>query len=148
MAHLPLGIRYLRVTPAWPAQLVNLVRRGQAAYAGVALTCLCPPIQTTNSMYASNVSMKKYYTYLLTNKRRTVLYCGMTNNLNRRLWEHKNGKSKFTGKYGVSQLVWFAEFETPIDAIVMEKHIKHMSRMEKHQLVASMNPEWKFLETE
>ena len=89
--------------------------------------------------------MKSYYTYLLTSRKRTVLYCGITNNLQRRLNEHRNGQSIFSGRYHVHHLVWFQEFSNPLDAIAMEKHIKKMSRAQKETLIRTINPAWNFI---
>lgn len=90
--------------------------------------------------------MKTYYTYIITNKARRVLYCGVTNNLVRRIWEHANGQTTFSARYGVKHVVWFGEFSSPLDAIAMEKRIKSMTRLGKNLLIESLNPDWKFLE--
>ena len=89
--------------------------------------------------------MKDYYVYILTNKSRT-LYTGITNDLNRRLYEHKNKLIEgFTKKYNISILVYFELFNNPDDAIRREKQIKGWLRKKKINLIESTNPEWKDL---
>ena len=89
--------------------------------------------------------MKDYYVYILTNKSRT-LYTGITNDLNRRLYEHKNKLIEgFTKKYNISILVYFELFNNPDDAIRREKQIKGWLRKKKIDLIESTNPERKDL---
>ena len=86
------------------------------------------------------------YIYILTNKYNTTLYTGVTNNLNRRLQEHKSGAgSKFAKKYNLSKLVFYEVVNDVRAAINREKQIKAGSRNSKLDLIASMNPEWKDL---
>ncbi|MBI4397563.1 MAG: GIY-YIG nuclease family protein [Candidatus Omnitrophica bacterium] len=86
--------------------------------------------------------MKHYYVYILTNHSRT-LYIGVTNNLERRMYEHKLKLMKsFTEKYQINQLVYFEETESVQDAIAREKQIKGWLRRKKIQLIESVNPEW------
>ena len=89
---------------------------------------------------------KEYYVYIMTNQRNTVLYTGVTNNLLRRIEEHKSGiGSGFTKRYNVSKLIYF-EMTTEINiAIAREKQIKSWSRKRKEELIATQNPEWKDL---
>ena len=88
----------------------------------------------------------QYYVYILSNKRNTVLYTGVSNNLIRRLWEHKNSTgSSFTKRYNVDKLVYFENFSSIDDAIAREKQIKAGSRKKKIILIESMNPQWKDL---
>jgi putative endonuclease len=88
----------------------------------------------------------QFCVYILTNKSNTVLYTGVTNNLYRRVMEHKEGKgSGFTKKYNLSKLVFFECGDKVETAIVREKQIKAGSRKDKLDLVNSMNPEWKDL---
>src|SRR5437764_10064842 len=87
---------------------------------------------------------KRYYIYLLSNKRRTVLYTGMCNDLRRRMREHKTGAVRgFTKKYNCDQLVYFEEFDEITDTISREKQIKGWTRAKKNALVTSSNPEWR-----
>ncbi len=94
-------------------------------------------------------STGKYYVYLLTNWNNTVMYVGMTNNLMRRIYEHKNKLVKgFTEKYNVNKLVYFEETQDVIAAIAREKEIKKWRREKKNQLVNRINPTWKELSLE
>ena len=86
---------------------------------------------------------KNYYVYLITNMHNSVLYLGVTNNLLRRVYEHKNKLTKgFTSKYNVQKLVYFEMTGEVQDAIAREKEIKKWRREKKNDLVESMNPEW------
>ena len=90
-----------------------------------------------------------YYVYMMTNKSNTVLYTGVTNNLERRVGEHKSHEIEgFTKKYNVSKLVFAEEFSDVNDAIAAEKRIKGWTRAKKNALVESINPEWKDLAAE
>ena len=86
----------------------------------------------------------KYYVYILTNKYCTVLYTGVTNNLVKRVYEHKNhlDKGSFTAKYKVDRLVYFEETTDVKAAIEREKQIKSWNRDRKTSLIMSMNPKW------
>jgi putative endonuclease len=87
--------------------------------------------------------MKTYYVYLLTNKNNTVIYTGFTNDLKRRIWEHKFDKgSKFATKYNCNKLIYYEEFNTPYDGIAREKQIKAGSRAKKESLINLENHEW------
>ena len=92
------------------------------------------------------MSNKVYYVYILTTLKRTVLYTGVTNNLERRYWEHfeKRG-GKFTSRYKVRFLVYYETFDSPSEAIKREKQIKAGSRQKKMDLIHGMNPGWKNL---
>lgn len=84
-----------------------------------------------------------YYVYILTNKFNTVLYTGVTNNLVRRIFEHKNGVNDgFTKKYNVHKLVYYECFSNVKDAIAREKQIKGKSREKKMTLINETNPDW------
>lgn len=92
-----------------------------------------------------------FYVYITTNPIKTVLYVGVTNDLNRRLFEHtenKGNKSSFAGKYYCHNLVYFEHFTHIEYAIQREKEIKKWSRIKKNALIASLNPEWRFLNDE
>lgn len=90
--------------------------------------------------------MKNYCIYILTNKNNSVLYVGVTNNLTRRIWEHKSKLIEgFTKKYNVDKLVYFESFDSPESAIKREKQLKSGSRKKKIELINSLNPEWKDL---
>jgi len=89
---------------------------------------------------------KEYYIYIMTNKRNTVLYTGVTNDLIRRVYEHKSKLvAGFTKKYNINKLVYFEMYENPSEAIAREKQIKAGSRQKKINLINSMNLEWKDL---
>jgi putative endonuclease len=90
--------------------------------------------------------MKSYCTYILSNKNDTVLYVGMTNNLMRRVWEHKSKLiAGFTKKYNVDKLVYFESFDNPEEAIKREKQLKAGPGKKKIELINNLNPEWKDL---
>ena len=85
-----------------------------------------------------------YYVYILTNFNHYVMYIGVTNNLRRRLYEHKNGLiDGFTKKYRVHKLVYFESCGEVLDAIAREKQLKGWTRKRKNALVESVNPLWK-----
>ena len=90
--------------------------------------------------------MKSYYVYILASKRNGTLYTGVTNDLERRIVEHKNNTIKgFTSKYKVYQLVYFEETNDINEALAHEKRIKGWLRKKKISLIESTNPEWKDL---
>lgn len=89
-----------------------------------------------------------FYTYILTNLNKTVLYTGVTNDLERRLFEHYTGtdnKNSFTHKYKCYYLVWFERYQYIQHAIEREKQIKGWLRIKKNALIEEENPMWKFL---
>lgn len=87
------------------------------------------------------------YVYILTNKNCTVLYTGVTSNLQNRLHQHRTGqfKDSFTSRYNITMLVYYEEFDNIVDAIAREKQIKAGSRQKKLDLINRFNPEWKDL---
>ena len=87
--------------------------------------------------------MHLYYAYILSNKRRTVLYIGVTNNIERRVHEHKTKVNKgFSNKYNCDRLVYYEEFGWIQDAIAREKRLKKYSRQWKENLINEKNPGW------
>ena len=83
---------------------------------------------------------------MMTNKRNAVIYVGVTNNLKRRVFEHKEKLAEgFTKKYNITKLVYYEVFENIENAILREKQIKAGSRQKKSELVNSMNKEWRDL---
>jgi putative endonuclease len=89
---------------------------------------------------------KTYYVYIMTNKRNTVLYVGMTNNLIRRVYEHKNDLvNGFTKRYRCYKLVWYQETSDVESAIIREKQMKKWKREYKENAVVKMNPGWRDL---
>jgi len=86
---------------------------------------------------------RQYYVYILTNKRNTVLYTGMTNDLKRRVYEHKEKLvDGFTKKYNITKLVYYEVLEDPENAILRENQIKAGSRQKKIDLINNKNREW------
>ncbi|MFH1015612.1 MAG: GIY-YIG nuclease family protein [Chloroflexota bacterium] len=89
---------------------------------------------------------KQYCVYIMTNKWNKVLYTGVTNDLKRRVFEHKNKLVKgFTGKYQVNKLIYYEVGDSIESAILREKQIKGGSRNDKIQLVNTVNKEWRDL---
>lgn len=87
-----------------------------------------------------------YYVYVLTNKSNRVMYIGVTNNLVRRLYEHKQELIEgFTKRYHVHKLVYFETTTDVRSAIEREKQLKGWRRARKNELVETMNPEWRDL---
>ena len=90
--------------------------------------------------------MADYYTYILSNKGRTVLYVGMTNGLTKRVLQHRSGKTEgFTKRYHCDCLVCFERFAKPSEAIAREKQLKGWRRQKKETLISSQNPQWEDL---
>jgi putative endonuclease len=93
-----------------------------------------------------------YFIYLVTNVSKKVLYCGVTNNLKIRLYEHEqdslNEKKHFAGKYNCFYLVYFERFKDINQAIKRENEIKGWSRKKKEELIKTTNPNWDFLNNE
>ncbi len=92
-----------------------------------------------------------YYVYILTNKNKTVLYTGVTNNLNERLYFHQNplpSSKAFTAKYKCFYLLYFEHYSEVETAIRREKQIKGYSRHKKENLINTTNPNWNFLNNE
>ncbi len=84
---------------------------------------------------------KLYYVYIAANQRNTVLYTGVTNNLVRRMYEHKHKLVEgFTAKYNVTNLLFYECFNTPLEAIGAEKKIKGWVRKKKIELIKEKNP--------
>ncbi|MEJ8752234.1 GIY-YIG nuclease family protein [Lagierella sp. ICN-221743] len=87
--------------------------------------------------------MKNYYIYIMANKTNTTIYIGVTGNLIKRVWEHKNKLIKgFTTRYNVEKLVYYEETTDVNSAIAREKQLKGWTRKKKNQLIESMNPNW------
>jgi len=90
--------------------------------------------------------MNTYYTYILTNKKKGVLYIGVTNNLIKRTYIHKKKiAGGFTKKYNVNKLVYYEKFNSIISAITREKQLKNWKRTWKIELIEKHNIEWKDL---
>ncbi len=91
----------------------------------------------------------KYHIYITTNKNKTVLYVGVTNNISARMQEHEEDartlKKHFAGKYNAYHLIYYEEFQYINSAIAREKEIKGWSRQKKENLINTLNPNWHFL---
>lgn len=86
--------------------------------------------------------MRQYYVYIMTNNSGT-LYTGVTNDLKKRVYQHKNKLIQgFTQKYNITRLVFFQDAGNPYSAITREKQIKGWTRKKKIDLIESMNPDW------
>ncbi len=85
-----------------------------------------------------------YYVYILTNKANKVLYTGVTSNLERRIWQHRQelDPHSFTARYHVHKLVYFEETSDVYAAISREKQIKGWTREKKNALITQVNPHW------
>ncbi len=95
------------------------------------------------------MSRHQYYVYMLSNRWHNVLYTGVTNSLETRVWQHKAKEiSGFTKKYNCDQLVYFEIFERIEQAIAREKQLKGWTRVKKNALIATMNPAWSDLAAE
>jgi putative endonuclease len=89
------------------------------------------------------LSMKSYWVYILASRPRGTLYVGMTNDLVRRVYEHRECLADgFTKEHGVKMLVYYEQHATAIAAIQREKNIKHWSRIWKIDLICTQNPDW------
>ena len=89
---------------------------------------------------------QQYYVYIMTNKRNTVLYTGVANDLRKRVYEHKAKLvDGFTKKYNVNKLAYYEIFNDIYNAIMREKQIKDGSRQKKIDLINSINSEWRDL---
>ncbi|HLF88944.1 MAG TPA: GIY-YIG nuclease family protein [Anaerolineales bacterium] len=90
-----------------------------------------------------------YFVYIMTNKYNTVLYTGVTNDLKRRVFQHKQGiGGKFTSKYNITKLAYYEMTGSVETAIAREKQIKGGSRQKKIDVIKGLNPEWKDLSEE
>ena len=87
--------------------------------------------------------MKPMYVYIMANDNNTTLYVGVTNDLVRRVWEHKNNVLKgFTSTYNLHKLVYFEAYEDEITAIEREKYLKKCYKKTKKKLITEQNPFW------
>jgi putative endonuclease len=92
--------------------------------------------------------MRTYFTYILASKKNGTLYTGVTNDIERRVYEHKHKLTPgFTSRYNVNRLVYYEEYNDIRDAIAREKQIKGWLRKKKIALIESTNPNWDDLST-
>ena len=90
--------------------------------------------------------MKSYFVYILSSQRNGTLYIGVTSDLLKRMWEHKNKKvDGFTKKYNVDKLVYFEQTENVVSVLEREKQLKKWNRSWKIKLIESNNPKWQNL---
>jgi putative endonuclease len=101
-----------------------------------------------NKEMSKAVEERQYYVYIMTNKANTVFYTGVTNDLIRRVIEHKNAVCGFTAKYKLTKLVFYEAGSSIEGAILREKQIKAGSRQDKIRLVTSINPTYRDLLTD
>lgn len=88
----------------------------------------------------------QYYVYMLASERNGTIYIGVTNDILRRMWEHRTETTQgFTSRYGVKHLVWFEVHPSVLNAIQREKNLKHWSRAWKMALIEKTNPTWRDL---
>lgn len=86
---------------------------------------------------------RRYWVYIMTSSSLSAMYIGVTNDLGRRVLEHRLGKgSEFVRKYRVTRLVYAEEYENPTEAIAREKQLKGWKRIRKNELVRAANPGW------
>jgi len=86
---------------------------------------------------------RTYFVYILTNRNNKTVYVGVTNNLTRRLFEHKNKLNKgFTEKYNINKLIYFETYQWVKEAIKREKQLKRYPRLKKEALINETNPNW------
>lgn len=97
-------------------------------------------------MFKMKRNYYQFYVYILSNKKNGTLYIGMTNDLERRMFEHKQRLvSGFTSKYGLGKLMYFEQFQYVDDAIKREKQLKNWNRQWKIDLIEKENKSWKDL---
>ena len=98
--------------------------------------------QSRKEVFMENIN---FFVYILFNKRNGALYVGVTDDIKRRIDEHKAGKSKFTAKYKIDKLGYIEKFNYINEAIEREKQLKGGSRKNKLKLIEDMNPNWQDL---
>lgn len=88
-------------------------------------------------------TQKDFYVYMMASKKNGTIYKGITSNLQKRIWEHREGVTKgFTKQYGVKKLVWYEHCETWDNAVAWEKRLRRYKRQWKINLIEEQNPEW------
>jgi putative endonuclease len=93
-----------------------------------------------------SAAVMAYYVYILASRKDGATYIGVTNDLVRRVYEHRiKAVPGFTSKYNITRLVWFEIYDDPVSAITREKELKKWKRSWKVQLIEAQNPEWKDL---
>ena len=103
-------------------------------------------VMTKNSLEITTGIFMHYYVYMMASNNNKVLYIGVTNNISRRVYEHKTGAIEgFTKKYNVHKLVYAEKHESIDTAIMREKQLKGWLRSKKEELIAINNPDWQDL---
>ena len=88
----------------------------------------------------------RFYVYIMAKRQNSTFYVGVTSDLSKRVWEHKNeAADAFTKKYGVKALVYYEAFDDPESAIKREKRLKKWNRPWKMRVIEEMNPKWEDL---
>jgi putative endonuclease len=121
------------------------VHRGSEKVAAGFLTFQPCHVERSETSLTISARMRNhdYWVYILTNKRCTTLYIGITNNIGRRLGQHRCGEVEgFTKRYHLNRLVWLERFRNVNDAIACEKKLKGWRRSRKIALIEQMNPRW------
>jgi len=106
------------------------------------------PVLDTGIWGDTEAAMSGAYVYILASRPNGTLYVGVTSDLVQRIFEHRNGLSRFTARYSVHRLVYFEVHESVIAAIQREKNIKHWPRRWKIALIEGRNPDWRDLYNE
>ncbi len=97
----------------------------------------------SNLQAPRRMRQRQYYLYIMTTQNHTALYTGVTNDLVRRVWEHREARGGgFTSRYQVNKLVYYEAYEDPENANQREKQLKAGPRRKKIELIESMNPAW------
>tara|TARA_R110002072_G_scaffold299168_1_gene474102 strand:- start:6216 stop:6584 length:369 start_codon:yes stop_codon:yes gene_type:complete len=110
------------------------------------ITVVIPTKVGIHNLIGDMKNVHQYYVYILASKIRGTLYIGMTNDLQRRVYEHKMGITRgFTSKYGVNKLIYFETFKDVNEAIEREKRLKKWNRAWKIELFEKNNPSWQDL---
>jgi putative endonuclease len=122
---------------------------GPRIFQGVIPAKACPCVgrgQESRKLFLQQMYTKNYYVYILASKRNGTLYIGVTNNLKKRVYEHRNDLIEgFTKKYQVHRLVWYEHSQDIHGVIKREKQLKAWKRQWKMRLIEEMNPEWEDL---
>jgi putative endonuclease len=106
----------------------------------------CQPQPLVPAKAGTQKQLMSFFVYILASRRNGTLYVGMTDDLVRRVWEHKVGAVPgFTRKYGVKKLVWYEVHESRESAFIRERQIKKWNRAWKLELIEKFDPEWRDL---
>lgn len=113
------------------------------AFAGMTTVAVVPRRSAAGASNGDDPAMKQPCVYILASRRNGTLYVGVTSDLVRRIWQHRNGAVQgFTRRYGIQWLVWYEQHETMESAIRREKALKQWHRQWKLRLIEAGNPQW------